>query len=850
MLVYRDGSGAGQPDPAAVPGLAPLVELSEAERARLDGLSPGPVADVWPLSPLQEGLFFHASYDSASLDVYTGQDAFDLGYRVDADRLRRAGAVLLGRNAAMRAGFTSEGLSRPVQFVVDGLELPLTEVDLTALSAEQAAARTAELTAADRVARFDLARPPLCRMLLVRLPDGRDRLVVTHHLILWDGWSEELFVEQLFTLYERDGDASGLPVPGSYRDHLAWLAAQDDAAAAGAWQEALAGLAEPTLVGPADRTPAPAVPQRVDDVLSEQLSDRVRAVARERGLTLNTVLTTAWGLALGALTGRADVVFGMTVAGRHAEVERVEDIIGLFLNTVAVRVCPGPDERGGDLLRRVQEQRLALMPYDHVGLGRVQRDSGHATLFDTLYVLQNFVDEDATADLRARHGIEAVDGVDATHYPLTLVVTPARAIRMWLDHRPDIVDGDAARAVLARFRLVLERLVAGLDAPVRELDLLLPGERAAQDAEWARTEHDIGELTVADLLAVQAARTPDETALVDGALRLTYAEFDARINRMARLLLARGAGPETVVGLALPRTADMVVALFAVLRTGAAYLPLELDLPAERLGFMIEDTAPMCVLSVSAVAGKLPPNADPLLLDDPAVRAELAAYQPGDLADAERPGFAPGVPGRLAHPAYLIFTSGSTGRPKGVVTPYHGLTNMQLNHREAIFNPVIEAAGGRRLRIAHTVSFAFDMSWEELLWLVEGHEVHVCDEQLRRDAPALVAYCDRHEIDVVNVTPTYAQHLIEEGLLADGPGGTGRRWCCSVARRCPTRCGPRCATPRHAGLQPLRADRVHHQHARRRHPGQRQPDRGPRHLEHPRVRAGRPAARGAAGRAR
>ncbi|GAA1601456.1 hypothetical protein GCM10009679_01370 [Saccharothrix algeriensis] len=559
-------------------------------------------------------------------------------------------------------------------------------------------------------------------------------------------------------------------MPGSYRDHLAWLAAQDDAAAAGAWQEALAGLAEPTLVGPADRTPAPAVPQRVDDVLSEQLSDRVRAVARERGLTLNTVLTTAWGLALGALTGRADVVFGMTVAGRHAEVERVEDIIGLFLNTVAVRVCPGPDERGGDLLRRVQEQRLALMPYDHVGLGRVQRDSGHATLFDTLYVLQNFVDEDATADLRARHGIEAVDGVDATHYPLTLVVTPARAIRMWLDHRPDIVDGDAARAVLARFRLVLERLVAGLDAPVRELDLLLPGERAAQDAEWARTEHDIGELTVADLLAVQAARTPDETALVDGALRLTYAEFDARINRMARLLLARGAGPETVVGLALPRTADMVVALFAVLRTGAAYLPLELDLPAERLGFMIEDTAPMCVLSVSAVAGKLPPNADPLLLDDPAVRAELAAYQPGDLADAERPGFAPGVPGRLAHPAYLIFTSGSTGRPKGVVTPYHGLTNMQLNHREAIFNPVIEAAGGRRLRIAHTVSFAFDMSWEELLWLVEGHEVHVCDEQLRRDAPALVAYCDRHEIDVVNVTPTYAQHLIEEGLLADGPG--------------------------------------------------------------------------------
>ncbi|MEU8074813.1 amino acid adenylation domain-containing protein [Catellatospora citrea] len=761
----------GFPETAGADLPGPLLALTAEELGRLAEVSPRPVSDVWPLSPLQEGLFFHASYDTATLDVYTGQDAFDLGYRVDVERLRRAGRVLLDRNTAMRAGFTSEGLSRPAQFVADGLDLPLTEADLSDLSEEQAAARTAELMAADRVARFDLARPPLCRMLLIRMPSGRDRLVITHHLILWDGWSEELFVEQLFTLYERDGDATGLPAPGSYRDHLAWLAAQDEREAAAVWREALAGLAEPTLVGPADRTPAPAVPQRVEAVLPEPVSDRVRQVARARGLTLNTVLTTAWGLTLGALTGRPDTVFGMTVAGRHSEVEGVEDVIGLFLNTVAMRIAPAPAERVGDLLARVQDQRLALMPYDHVGLGQVQRDSGHATLFDTLYVLQNFVDEDGSADLRARHGIEAVDGVDATHYPLTLVVTPQRAIRVALDHRPDIVDGPAARAVLDRLLAVLDRLVSEVDAPVRELDLLLPGERAAQGAEWAGTEHGIGELTVADLLAEQAARTPEVTALVDGALTLTYAEFDARINRMARLLLSRGAGPEAVVGLALPRTVDMVVALFAVLRTGAAYLPLELDLPAERLGFMIEDTAPMCVLSTSTVAGRLPGGlANLVLLDDADTRAELAAHAGGDLADAERPLFAPGVAGRLDHPAYLIFTSGSTGRPKGVVTAYRGLTNMQLNHREAIFNPVIEAAGGRRLKVAHTVSFAFDMSWEELLWLVEGHEVHVCDEQLRRDAPALVAYCDRHGIDVVNVTPTYAQHLIEEGLLADGPG--------------------------------------------------------------------------------
>ncbi|MBX6768864.1 MAG: amino acid adenylation domain-containing protein, partial [Actinomadura rubrobrunea] len=282
--------------------------------------------------------------------------------------------------------------------------------------------------------------------------------------------------------------------------------------------------------------------------------------------------------------------------------------------------------------------------------------------------------------------------------------------------------------------------------------------------------------TVSEMLAAQAARTPDAVAVVAKDATLTYAELNARINRLARLLLAHGAGPERVVALALPRSADTVAALFAVLRTGAAYLPLELDHPAERLARMLADAEPICVVTTAAVAASvLPDRPRRIALDDPAVVDALASLPGDDVTDAERPGFERSRPERLEHPAYVIYTSGSTGRPKGVVTPYRGLTNMQLNHREAIFGPAIASVrAGRpgetgRMRIAHTVSFAFDMSWEELLWLVEGHEVHVCDEELRRDAEALVAYCDRHRIDVVNVTPTYAHHLIEEGLLDHDP---------------------------------------------------------------------------------
>ncbi|UYQ65424.1 non-ribosomal peptide synthetase [Streptomyces peucetius] len=755
---------------------APLggLELSPEETARVEAAAGLPVADIWPLSPLQEGMYFHATYDAGdALDVYLSQETLDLGHRIDAGRLRAACRALLERNISLRAGFASDGLSRPVQFIVDGAEIPLVEADLSGLCADEQRTRTEELLAADRRQRFDLSSAPLCRLLLLRLGDGRDRLVVTHHLILWDGWSAWLFLEELFTLYERAGDTTGLPAPGSYRDYLAWLDEQDTTTALDAWRRALSGFDEPTLVAPSGRDAGPVIPADYDAVLTRETSDRLRALTRRHGLTMNTVLNAAWGLVLSAMTGRDDVAFGTAVAGRPADVPNVAGIIGMFLNTVPARVAFSPDEPLLDLLRRMQSERAAVMPYEYVGLGTLQQETGHRRLFDTLFVLRSADGEERAAELRQRHGITDVSNVDGTHFPLTLIVTPETRLRVTLAARPDLFGAEDASTILTRFTAVLDRLTEALagggPTPAAGVDLLLPDERAALVAGWANSREPVANETVADMLAAQVARTPDAVALVFGERALTYAELDARINRLARLLLARGAGPEKVVALALPRSLDMVAALFAVLRTGAAYLPLDLDHPADRLRLMVEDTGPLCLMSTTAVAptlrGDAGPAAPELLLDDETVAAELAALPGGRITDAERPAFAHHLPDRLEHPAYVIYTSGSTGRPKGVVTPYRGLTNMQLNHQKEIFAPAIASAGGRRLRIAHTVSFAFDMSWEELLWLVEGHEVHVCDEELRRDAEALVAYCDEHRVDVVNVTPTYAQLLIEEGLL-------------------------------------------------------------------------------------
>ncbi|RVW08080.1 amino acid adenylation domain-containing protein [Prescottella agglutinans] len=757
--------------PAALtPSDVPLTALTQGEIDTVVDAAPTAVETIWPLSPLQEGLYFQAGIADGA-DIYTAQFSLDFDRHLDLERLAAAIRTLQRRNPTLRAGFASAGLSAPVQFVTAGLDVPITEVDLRDLDDAAREDRAAQLMLADRLTPFDLAAPPLWRALVLRLGEDRDRLVINRQFLLWDGWSNGLVVSQLLALYETGGDDTGFVTPdGGFDDYLSWLAGRDGDAARAAWERTLSGLAEPTLL--ARRTGAPAgLPDRRDAVLSRELGERLRAQATRAGVTFNAILNAALGLVLAGATGRGDVVFGTTVAGRPPEVPGIDSVVGMFLNTVPVRMSLQPNESVADLMRRTQSERLELMPHDYLGLAAIQRTSEHRELFDVLYVLQNFVDENQVSALHSAHDISGGDSIDHTHYPLTVVVTPGAETKVKFEFHPDKVAASDAERMLESFVGLLEQFAGDLDVLVGRTNTLTPADRALLAVRQVETDHPVPERTIADLFAETAQRIPDATALVFGDVSVAYADLDARINRMARVLLAHGAGPERIVALALPRSVETVVALFAVLRTGAAYLPLELDHPAERLVGMLDDARPVTMVTTAAVAESLSAaTVDAIVLDDATVRDTLGAADGSALPGAELGGFAPGTPGRMDHPAYVIYTSGSTGRPKGVVTPYRGLTNMQYNHREAIFDPVVRGEDGRTLRIAHTVSFAFDMSWEELLWLVEGHEVHICDETLRRDARALVAYGDEHEIDVVNVTPTYARHLIEEGLLDDGPG--------------------------------------------------------------------------------
>ncbi|MEU1310630.1 amino acid adenylation domain-containing protein, partial [Streptomyces cinnamoneus] len=656
---------------------------------------PGP-EDILPLSPLQEGLLFHALYDEQGHDVYTVQVVLDLAGTVDTAALRASAATLLRRHANLRVGFLHPKQSRPVQVVARDVELPWTETDLSDLPDDERAAEAERIQIQEQARRFDLARPPLMRFRLIALGGGAYRLLCTFHHLLLDGWSTSVLLGEFFELYGHRGDAAALPRVTPYREYLAWLARQDTAKAESAWQQALTGLDEPTrLAAGTGRGQAVVKPEQVFLDLPAGTTEALGKVLRGHELTFNTALHGAWGLVLGGLTGREDVVFGTVVAGRPPEIDGSERMVGMLINTLPVRLRVEPGATLLDLLGRVQRDHMDLMPHQHLGISDIQRVSGHAELFDTYVAFENF-----PFDLEALRGqagglrIEGFEVLDANHYPLCLIAhIEGGRLRLQLSYRPDVFERAAVEGIGGRLVRVLEELAEGLSRSLASVELLSQEERAALAGGWDAA--GVGRASFPELFAAQVARTPDAVAVESTGQSLTYAELDERSGRLAAHLSAAGVGAEQVVALVLGRSVESVVASLAAQKAGAAYLPVDPDYPAERIAFMFGDAKPAAVVTTSAFAGVVPQvdGMTVVVLDEAELPAGTAVASP--------------APVSVDSPAYVIYTSGSTGVPKGVVVTHAGLAAFAATERERFD----VSAGSRVLQFS---SPSFDASVLEL----------------------------------------------------------------------------------------------------------------------------------------
>ncbi|MBT2508338.1 amino acid adenylation domain-containing protein, partial [Streptomyces sp. ISL-98] len=673
LAAHAAESGSGGHTPSDFP----LVALSQDEVEELEAAVPG-LADVWPLSPLQEGLLFHARYDENAHDAYVGQRFLDLEGAVDPELLRGSWQALIDRHASLRAGF-----HRLVQVIAQDVELPWREVDLSGLSDADAEAEALRL-AAEEHGRFDLAVPPLLRFLLLKLGERRYRLVMTMHHIVMDGWSLPILFGELSQIYAVGGDANALPPVTPYREYLAWLDRQDKEAARSAWQEMLADVTEPTVVAPIEPGTESVQPRHVIVRLDQPFSQALRDMAREHGLTLNTVVQGVWGVLVGTLAGRSDVMFGATVAGRPAELPGVEQMLGLLMNTVPVRVRLDPYGTAADLLTGLQAQQAELIAHQHLGLTEIQRIAGAGATFDTLVVYENYPhDPDSAPDMGGMR-IVGGGGEEAAHYPLTLVVSPSDELELQFDYRPDVFDEAAVQTLAERVRRVLEQIVADPRLPVGQLDVLDEAERRLVVDGWNDTAQPVPALTLPELFGAQVARTPGVVAVVGGGVSLTYAELDERANRVAHALVGRGVVPESRVGVVMDRSADLVPVLLGVVKAGAAYVPLDGDHPVERLRVVVAEAGVSLVLADRELDG-------------------LATTAVAGLFEAE-----PVDPGLVLSPdslAYVMYTSGSTGTPKGVAVTHGNVASFVADRSWR--DDVVE-------RVLVQANHAFDASTYEL----------------------------------------------------------------------------------------------------------------------------------------
>ncbi|MEU6577527.1 amino acid adenylation domain-containing protein [Streptomyces sp. NPDC046805] len=682
--------------------------------------------DVLPLTPLQAGMLFHSLYDSHAPDVYTTQFVLDLEGVVSLPALRAAVAALLRRHANLRVGFLHEDLDEPVQAVAVEVPLPLEELDLTAADhTGTPEERLSAFLAADRTRRFDLTTPPLMRFTLVHTAPDRHRLVMTSHHILFDGWSLPLLVRELFDLYARQGDDSDLPRVAPYRTYLAWLAGQDRPLALQSWRDALSGLEAPTLLAGRRATDVPGSAELPDTLVLEldsATTHRLRETARSCRLTLNTLVQGAWGLLLARLTGRHDVVFGTTVSGRPPEIPGIESMVGLFINTVPVRLRPAPGETLAALLTRLQEEQGRLLGSQHVGLTEIGEAAGLDQLFDTLVVFENYP-LDAEALRTAQRGLPGLtvagfDGTDAAHYPLTLTIAPGGdTLRITFGFRPALLDHAEVVRTVARMRRLLTVMADGLDRRADTVPVLLEGERETLLAlgRGAELLGDKGEMSVPDAFARRAEGHPDAMAVTGAGEQVTYRQLHDLSAELAGALTGTGTRAEDGVGILMARSTAQVTASLAALRAGAAYIPLDPRWPAGRLD-RVTEAAPLRALVVDETT-RAHPWVRRLGLDVTVLTVDAAGRVLS--GGPATPGALPAATGG-ARLAYVMFTSGSTGLPKGV-----GVT-----HADVVALTADSAwQGGAADAVLMHSAYVFDASTFEI-WapLLNGGRVVVAPE--------------------------------------------------------------------------------------------------------------------------
>ncbi|AFQ15020.1 non-ribosomal peptide synthase/polyketide synthase [Bacillus thuringiensis] len=711
------------------------------------------ITDLYPLSPLQEGMIFHTLHDQGDEHVapYIVQLSFMIRGKMNIPTFEQAWKSVIQRHEIFRTAFVWDEIEEPVQVVYENIPFKVNKEDWRTMTSEEIEEKRKVFLELDRKQAFQFDEAPLMRVTVIQEGEEEYRIVWTHHHILLDGWSLPLVFNELLTVYQKrmNGEAVKLPKSSPYKKYIQWLREQDKEQAEQFWREKLKGFTAPTLLGLESKEGEKGYTEKVT-YLSEEQTQALQGWAKRNKLTLSTVIQGAWAYLMSRYSGENDIVFGVTSSGRSTEIIDVENIVGPFITTSPTRIQLMDDIKLIDWLQKIQEEEIERRQYEYASLTEIQAWSEvprGIPLFNSLYVFENYpVKEESSENLE----IGELEGVEQTHYPLGLAVVPGIQLSLKLMYDRSKFNRVTIERMLGHLHKVLMQMLKNIDQNLSELVYITEAEQRKLLEEWNNNTISYPrENAIHQLFEEQVNRTPDALAVVDEKQQLTYRELNERANQLAHHLQKCGIGTESLVGLCFDRSVEMVVGLMGIWKAGAAYVPLDPSNPESRLRYILEDTGIKVLVTNEVLLGWIPKDIKVVCLDrDQAMISRESKLSPTCEMTGE-------------NLAYVIYTSGSTGNPKGALVQHHSVINLSYGLQKEVFSHEIPS----NMRVGLNASIAFDVSIQQLQMLLYGSSLYIIPSEVRTNPEQFVSYIRENKLEMFDMTPSLLQLLIDGGLL-------------------------------------------------------------------------------------
>ncbi|MBE0339247.1 non-ribosomal peptide synthetase [Paenibacillus sp. 23TSA30-6] len=721
----------------------------------------GEVDNVYALTPMQKGMLFHSQLDSqaAANDAYFEQFSYDLRGQLDIQAFAESMNILVRRHEALRTHFYFGRDTEPLQVVYRSRDCGFQYKDLRKLDVDQRDTWLKSFKLENKARGFDLRQDVLLRVAILRTGEDSYHFVWSFHHIVMDGWCLSLVNKEVFESYAalQEGRVPVLAPAVPYSSFIEWLEAQDREVAADYWSSYLSGYEQQTAL-PAVKSGRKSEGYTASDWVTDlerELTTRVEETAKRYQVTMNTLLQTAWGIVLQKYNDHNDAVFGSVVSGRPSDISGAENIIGLFINTIPVRIRSEAGESFAEVMKKMQEQALASHAYDTYPLFEIQALTDQKqNLIQHIMVFENYPVDEQVEQLgqndEAPFEIDNVTVFEQTNYDFNLAVMPGEALRLSFGYNTQVYDVADIRRIAGHFIHLLEQVTVNPNIAVSEIKLTTPQEESEilnvfnRGASPNTISDDTTRYTLHRLFEQQAARTPDHIAVVFEDAKLTYRELNERANQLARTLRSQGVKPDQRVGLLAERSIEMIVGLLAILKAGGAYVPIDPEYPADRIRYMLEDSGAPIILLQQALADRISFGGVIVALDDPQAYAQdgsnlVAVTGPEQLM-------------------YVLYTSGTTGQPKGVMVAHRSVANTVSWFAERYAAYVTH-------RLILTAEYTFDPSVEQIFGaLLHGGELHCIRRETLLSKQQLLEYITGQEIGLLDIPPV----LMRE-FLADEP---------------------------------------------------------------------------------